>query len=605
MADVIQLLPDHVANQIAAGEVIQRPASVVKELVENAVDAGSTSIKIILKDAGKTLIQIIDNGCGMTETDARLAFERHATSKIHDVNDLFSIRTKGFRGEALASIAAIAHVCLKSKTHELELGTELQIAGSKVESQEPAQCPTGSNFAIKNIFYNVPARRKFLKTDSTELKHVINEFHRISLAHPEIEFIMYHNNNELFNLPESNIKQRIISSFGKQMNQQLVRLENETTIVKIHGYLGKPEHAKKTSGEQFFFVNNRYMRSPYLHKAVTQAYEDLIASDQIPSYFIYFDIDPEAIDINIHPTKTEIKFEDERAIWQILRSSVKEILGKSNFMPAIDFDTSGKIDIPVSKTQAPKKEPSIDINPAYNPFKEQTPTERKNQKDLNNWEELYRDFDDAKNAITKTASFDETPEADQQNLKHDVNQNRFFQFKNKYIITSVKSGLMIIDQQRAHQRILFERFVQSLAMNKGIAQQSLFPQTIEMNAADFAIIHEIIDDLSALGFDIRDFGNNSVVIHGLPADTEQTNTEELIHQLLEDYKNSKNDIQANQKQKIAKALARASAIRQQPLKQEEMQELFHQLFACEAPSYAPNGKQIVNILSVEEIDKRF
>lgn len=606
MSDIIKILPDSVANQIAAGEVIQRPASVIKELVENAVDAGATTISIIVKDAGRTLIQIIDNGCGMSETDARLSFERHATSKIRDANDLFNIRTMGFRGEALASIASIAQVNLKTKRKEDELGTEIDINACQVEKQEVCACADGTNFSIKNIFFNVPARRKFLKSDATEFNHIITEFQRIALANCNIEFILHHNNNEIYNLPRASQKQRIVTLYGKHLNQNLVNIELDTTLIKIRGFVGKPEAAKKTSGEQYFFVNNRYMKHAYFHKAIVSAYDQLIQSDAIPSYFIYFDVDPKTIDINIHPTKTEIKFENERALWQIINVSVKKTLGKSNFMPSIDFNTEGLIEIPIlNKNTTDIKIPQINLNPEFNPFKNETnsfvKTSNKDQHNVRNWEKLYPStaFSEDQQEPVNTLGI-------QKELIYTEKQKSVYQFKNKYILTPVRSGLMIIDQQRAHERILYERFIKTIHSHTGITQQNLFPQKIELNTADYLLILQIKDDLAILGFDIADFGSNSIVINGIPSDSKNQNPLNMLESLLEEFKTSEKDIKSDQKEKIARSMAKASSIKAgTALKTEEMQELFDLLFACEMPNYSPSGKVIVSILSLEELEKRF
>ncbi len=607
MADIIQLLPDSVANQIAAGEVIQRPASVVKELMENAVDSGAQKVQVVLRDAGKTLVQVIDDGCGMSGTDARLAFERHATSKIRDVNDLFAIRTMGFRGEALASIAAIAKVNLKSKRKEDELGVEIDISGSRIEKQEPAQCGSGSNFMVKSLFYNVPARRKFLKKDTTELKHVVNEFQRVVLANPSVEFKLVHNDNEIYSLPVSKPKQRIVNVFGKNINQNLIPLESDTELIKISGYIGKPETARKTMGEQYFFINNRYMRHPYFHKAITNAYGTLIANDEIPSYFLFFETDPSSIDINIHPTKTEIKFQDERAIWQILSVSIKQALGKSNMMPAIDFDTAGKIDIPVAGSNTtPPSIPEVRVDHGYNPFNDSGSSggghgiSRKERNDLSNWEMLYHGFE-------KPSVMNRSSETSMDTLSGEQGGRKgLSQFKLSYIMTQVKSGLMLIDQQRAHERVLYEQFIRSMSHEQSVGQQSLFPKTIQLDAHDYQIVIELADDLLKMGFDIRDFGNRSVVIHAIPASSKNEDPEKMLQLLVEEYKNTENDLKESAKKRLARSLASAACVKRGVFMSEEsLQELFDRLFACEEPSYSPGGKTIVQIISLDEINKRF
>lgn len=612
MADIIQLLPDSVANQIAAGEVIQRPASVVKEMVENSVDAGSTKIKIIVKDGGRNLIQVIDNGCGMSETDARLAFERHATSKIKNASDLFEIRTMGFRGEALASVAAVAKITLKTRQAENEIGTLLNISGSQVLEQEQTTCPEGLNIAVKNLFFNIPARRKFLKSNSTELKHIINEFQRVAIPHPDIEFMLIHNDSEIYNLPKSNLKQRILHIFGKSINQNLTSLKIDTSLVNLKGFVGKPENAKKTFGEQFFFSNFRYMRHPYFHRAVMNAYENILQPDSFPSYFIFLEADPKTIDINIHPTKTEIKFEDEQSIFQILKAAIKESLGKFNVAPSIDFNSDGVIEIPSLKKDTEITPPEIPIDPEYNPFKNNKDSQyyRKertsgSEKDkLQNWEKLYSGFS---NTNDHPDSFKLTGQSGQKTLESSVKLSidNIFQLKGKYILTSVKSGLMIIDQKRAHERILFENYIQSLAKNVPMAQKTLFPDTVEMDASDHNILMEILDDICAIGFDISDFGNNTIIINGCPSDIPNPNPKELIEILIEKYKSTEGDIKVNAKEKIAGSLAMASAINYgTPLTLEEMQEIVDQLFACEEPNYSPSGKKVISIITIDEFENK-
>ncbi|GAF01587.1 DNA mismatch repair endonuclease MutL [Saccharicrinis fermentans] len=640
MSDIIQLLPDSVANQIAAGEVIQRPGSMLKELVENAIDAGSTDIKIIIKDAGRTLVQVIDNGCGMSATDARLAFERHATSKIKDVNDLFAIRTMGFRGEALASIAAVAQTELKTKKHGDELGTHLVISGSQVESQEVISCPTGSNFIVRNLFYNVPARRKFLKKDSTELRHIINEFQRIVLANPDISFSLEHNNMPLFQLPVSNLRQRIINIAGKNMNHQLVPVETNTTLVKINGFIGKPEAARKSSGDQFFFVNQRYMRHPYLHKAITEAYSNLILPNTIPAYFLYFEVDPKIIDINIHPTKTEIKFEDERAIWHILNATIKESLGKHNMIPTIDFDTADMVNIPVSDQEKEKEMPEIEVNPYFNPFDTPTPdpssfgagssvTSSSNRQETRaaspgakGWEQLYNEFEAEKGSMPfdtpdpsetiTTSNWESNTEPQQQTfLSEDSNVKATtgascFQFKNKYILTSGKSGLMMVDQKRAHERILFERLMLSITNKQSMTQQSLFPEQLEFNVEDSMVVKELLGDLKLFGFDMAAIGDHTYEVKGMPINMEKMNPKMLLDEIINDFKAGEINLEADLKERIARSIAKQSAIKSgQFLSPQEMDELIGQLFACQIPNYSPDGKPVISILSNDEIDMRF
>ncbi|WP_339734270.1 DNA mismatch repair endonuclease MutL [uncultured Sunxiuqinia sp.] len=612
MSDIIQLLPDSVANQIAAGEVIQRPASVVKELVENAIDAGASHIKINLKDAGRTLIQVSDNGCGMSDTDARMAFERHATSKIKAARDLFAIRTMGFRGEALASIAAIADVELHTKQHDQEIGTMIHISGSNVLKQEATSCADGTNFLVKNLFFNVPARRKFLKSNAAELKHIINEIQRVALANPDIAFSLIHNQQTVYELGQDNIRKRIFALFGKNSTQNLIPVNTDTSLVKISGYIGQPKHARKTFGEQFFFVNKRFMRHPFFHKAVMQAYEKILPPDSIPSYFLFFEVNPENIDINIHPTKTEIKFENESAIWQMIKATVRESLGKHNVVPSIDFDQAGSLDIPVApKNTGDIRPPQIKIDPTYNPFdseKKQSgsssyPSSLKNQSQTQYWEKLYQDFEkDQPSDESEVSQLEETSGE----IRHEepFSGKTFIQFKNKYILTPVKSGLMVIDQKRAHERILFENFMAVIESNETVSQQQLFPHTFDLNAADAELLRSVLDDLKALGFDIRDFGNNSFIINGTPGMLDNSSPLSVIETLLEDMKSSASDLKEKAREKVAASLARASAISYgYNLKQEEINQLIDQLFACSTPNFSPTGKQVLTIVPIAHFEK--
>ncbi len=601
MADIIKLLPDSVANQIAAGEVIQRPASVVKELMENSVDAGSSNIRVIIKDSGRTLVQVIDDGSGMSETDARLSFERHATSKITTAQDLFAIRTKGFRGEALASIAAVAMVELRTRKNESETGTLIIINGSKVESQEPCSSPAGTSFSVKNLFFNIPARRKFLKSDNTEMRHIINEFQKIVLAHPDIKFLLYHNDSEIYNLPAVNLRQRIINVFGRQINQELISIDTETTLVYIKGFIGKPENARRTYGEQFFFINNRFMKHPYFHKAVSEAYQNILPAEAIPSYFIFMEADPASIDVNIHPTKTEIKFEDERSIWQILMASVREALGRFNIVPSIDFENEALIDIPVRNTSTGIPEmPFIRINSEFNPFEGEAPemgkqrySERFEKENSDNWEKLY-------SGITRKEERTGWPEKIKESTR------KFFHIKGKYIACPVISGLMIIDQKRAHERILFEKYLDSLINSRSVSQVDLFPVTVEINPADLLLIKEIEEELSILGFSFKYPDNKNVTITGRPSGTENSDAGTMLEILLEDYKNTQSDPSTGAKEKVAAAMACASALPYgKTLSQEEMETLFDTLFACRTPNYSPKGKPVITILTIEEINKRF
>ena len=612
MSDIIQLLPDSVANQIAAGEVIQRPASVVKELVENALDAGANEIIIHVKDAGRTLIQITDNGCGMSPTDSRMAFERHATSKIKEANDLFCIRTMGFRGEALASIAAIADVELRTKRVEDEVGTFIHIIGSEVKTQEPVACSNGTGFMIKNLFYNVPARRKFLKGNTTELKHIIWEIQRIAIPNPEIKLSLFHNNSPIYELPKTNHRKRIVDLFGKSINQSLVLVNEETSLVNIFGFIGQPKFARKTIGEQFFFVNGRYIRHPYFHKAVMQAYQQLLPPDAFPSYFLFFETDPANIDINVHPTKTEIKFENDRDIWQIIHAAVRESLGKHNVVPSIDFDQSGNIDIPVPpKSFDNIPFPEIQINPDYNPFETgrsissgslgKTPLQKKN---LERWEDLYNG---TQLKLKPEPEF--IPEKEELLFTMPSVQfsgKKTLQLKQKYILIPVKSGLMIIDQKRAHERILFEKFMEVMKSDSVASQQLLFPQTIELNPADAAILLNILPELMSLGFDIREFGKNTFIVSGTPGVLDVSSPELIVERLLEEYKNSPIDARSKAKEQIAISLSKASSLDYgTDLKQEEIDHLIDNLFACATPNFSPDGKKVLTIIPTVDIEKSF
>lgn len=613
MSDIIQLLPDSVANQIAAGEVIQRPASVVKELVENALDSGADAITIHVKDAGKAFIRIADNGCGMSPTDARMAFERHATSKITSANDLFCIRTMGFRGEALASIAAIAEVELRSKRMEDEVGICLLISGSEVLSQEPAACNNGTTITVKNLFYNVPARRKFLKGNSTELKHIINEIQRVALPNPDIKFTVYHNDTLMYELESGNLRKRIVNIFGKVINQSLVPVEEHTSILGITGYIGQPKYARKTLGEQFFFVNKRYMRHPYFNKAVTQAYEKLLPSDSFASYFIYLEVDPADIDINVHPTKTEIKFENEVALWQIIHAAVRTSLGKHNVVPSIDFDQSGSIEIPLAgKDRGEVSFPEITVNPEYNPFEQEKKITSQSysgtgtpRQDVSGWESLYTNREEDNNIDNLQFSFGRGEESFNAG-RTTFNGKRAMQLKQKYILSPVKSGLMVIDQKRAHERILYEKFIEVLKSDSVASQQQLFPQTIDLEAGDATLLREIIDDLLALGFDIREFGRNTFIINGTPGVLDVGSPELIVERLLEEYKNSPVDARAKAREQVAISLAKASALNYgTELKQDEIDHLIDNLFACATPNYSPEGKKVITIIPLGDIEKSF
>ena len=626
MSDIIHLLPDSVANQIAAGEVIQRPASVIKELVENAIDAEACNIHVLVTDAGKTCIQVIDDGKGMSETDARLSFERHATSKIREASDLFALRTMGFRGEALASIAAVAQVELKTRPESEELGTKLVIAGSQVESQEAVSCSKGSNFSVKNLFFNVPARRKFLKANSTELSNILAEFERIALVHPEVAFSLYSNDSELFNLPVSSLRQRILAVFGKKLNQQLLSVDVNTTMIKISGYVAKPETARKKGAHQYFFVNGRYMRHPYFHKAVMDAYEQLIPIGEQISYFLYFEVDPANIDVNIHPTKTEIKFENEQAIWQILSASVKESLGKFSAIPSIDFDTEDMPDIPAFEQNLPPEPPRVQYNSDFNPFKTSSSgsgggvTGYSRQKV--EWEDLYGGLEKASKMNRPVINEPEAepdyfspaePEAPAvvpstlyANESIVEKGNLHLQFKGRFILTSVKSGLMLIDQHRAHIRVLFDRYMMQIRQKQGMSQGVLFPEILQLPVSEAAVLQSIMDDLSAVGFELSDLGGGSYAINGIPAGIEGLNPVELVRSMLHTAMEKGNDVKEEVQSILALTLSRAAAIVYgQVLSNEEMVNLVDNLFACVAPNYTPDGKVVLSTIKEEEIEKLF
>jgi len=616
MPDIIQLLPDSVANQIAAGEVVQRPASAVKELIENAIDAGADKIQLILKDAGKALIQVIDNGCGMSLTDARMCFERHATSKIRKAEDLFAIRTMGFRGEAMASIAAIAQVELKTRRHEDELGTCIFIEGSEVTSQEPCSANTGTSISIKNLFYNTPARRNFLKSNPVEMRHIIDEFQRVALANPQVFLTMHHDGQEVYHLPAASLKQRIVHLFGNNYNQRLVPVEEDTTIIKLHGFVGKPEFARRTRGEQFFFVNNRYIRDNYLNHAVLTAFEELLPDETFPLYVLFIDIDPSKIDINVHPTKTEIKYQDEKAIYAIIRSAVKRSLGKYNITPTLDFDQENSIGHLI--TQKPFEEivqPTIAFNPDFNPFA----AEKRPERDYSS----SKTFSDHRSAIPKNWDMLYEIAKKEENLQHEMHadetvasvneqeitksgEKQFFQVHNRFILSQIKSGFMLISQQAAHERILYERYLVQLENHSGVSQQSLFPQSVTLNSADFELLRELLPDIRALGFDIREFGKNTVVVEGVPADINNANEHELLEQLLEGFKNNLAILKLDKRDNLARSLARNAAIKSGvKLSMEEMNQLIDQLFACQMPNLALNGKPVITTFTLNELAERF
>lgn len=635
MSDVIQLLPDAVANQIAAGEVIQRPASVIKELVENSIDAGATRIDVLVVDAGRTSIQVIDNGKGMSETDARLAFERHATSKIRQANDLFALQTMGFRGEALPSIVAVSQVELKTRMADEEVGTHLSIAGSKVTGQEPCACSVGSNFMVSNLFYNVPARRKFLKSNSTELNNIVAAFERIALVYPEVHFTLHSNGSELLNLPRSGMKQRIVDVFGKKINQDLLPVKVDTTVCNISGFIGKPQSSRKKMPNQYFFVNGRYMKHPYFAKAVMTAYERLVPQGEQVPYFIFFEVNPHDIDVNIHPTKTEIKFENEQAIWQILAAAVKESLGVYNDVPTIDFDVQGKPEIPVFVPVDDVNAPQVDYDPNYNPFNTSsadlgtsipksngyTFESKVNIKSFagqqsgshvpDQWEQLYQGL--GKNANTDDIAEPQTlfgtqPEAEQNSkiLTSGIIEDKspsHYQYKGTYIMNAVKSGLMIIDQHRAHVRILYEQYLAQLATQKSATQTVLFPESFQLSATQRIVYEKIADEMTAMGFDIQDLGAGNYAINGIPAGLEGVNPVRLVIEMVDTAAENTVSIKEDIDESIALSMARSAAIPQgQVLSNVEMENIVNSLFLCKNPNVTPDGKTILCILKQTEIE---
>jgi len=603
MPDKIQLLPDSIANQIAAGEVVQRPASVIKELVENAIDAGATEITVLVKEAGKALIQVIDNGYGMSETDARMSFERHATSKIRKTEDLFTILTMGFRGEALASIAAVAQVEMSSKQENTELGTNLKVEASEVKSQEPASCGKGTSVAVKNLFYNIPARRNFLKSNAVEMRHITDEFIRIALANSQVSFKLYQNDLETFNLPPGKLSQRIIGLFGSGYKEQMVKCEEETDHILVKGYLGKPEAAKKTRGEQFFFVNNRFIKSGYLHHAVLNAFEGLLAPDTHPFYVLFIEIDPKHVDVNVHPTKTEIKFDDERTVYGVIRATVRQALATHNVMPSIDF--ASDVNFGQFKTA---EVPVTGTDTAYTQFRN-IPKDR----NLDNWETLYGDqirqsrlnYDvdggASQESIIHKESAINTPQEEIAGLDENT-----FQVQGKYIISPVKSGLLLVAQETAHERILYERFVGQLANRSGNAQQCMFPQNIELNPGDFSLVMELQDEISALGFIFEEFGGHGIVINAMPAGLTTSNEKELFEGLIEQFKRNKTELSVSVPDNLARAMAKRSALKEgQPLNKQECKSIIDSLFACENPNYAPDGSKTFFILDLKRIETLF
>lgn len=629
MSDIIHLLPDSIANQIAAGEVIQRPSSVVKELVENAIDAGASSVQVVIRDAGKTLIQVIDDGKGMSETDARMAFERHATSKISSAEDLFSLQTMGFRGEALASIAAIAHVELRTKQTDAVLGVKIAIASSKIELMEPITCDNGSSFSVKNLFFNVPARRKFLKSNDTEFRNIISEFERIALVNPTVGFNLVHNDVEVISLESSVLRQRIISVYGKSLNHKLLPLEVHTSLVDLVGFVGRPDSTRKRGALNYFFVNGRFMKHPFFHKALMASYSHLIPAGEFPDYFIYLTIDPSTIDVNIHPTKTEIKFENEQPIWQIIQSAVKEALAKSSSIPSIDFDLQDSLSIPVftdNMQQEKRYSPTVDINTSYNPFESTSST--------TDWSTLYADFEKSKELAfddtfnddtfntglsnNESSNFNDSIINDELDVSEDSLEiqsigsfvsdlfTRCYQYKSRYIITSLKSGLVLIDQNRAHVRILYDKFYASIKYKSGNSQRLIFPEIIRFTQSEASILPAIIDDLSFAGVELNDLGDNSFAIAGLPSGFENSDHVTLVRDIVSRALEVEQDVCNEISETVALSLARASAIPYgKTLSNDEMDHLLADLFSSSSSDYTPDGKIIISVISDDDIYNRF
>lgn len=597
MPDIIQLLPDSIANQIAAGEVVQRPASAVKELIENSIDAEATAIKLIVKEAGKTLIHVIDNGVGMSETDARMSLERHATSKIRKAEDLFTLKTKGFRGEALASIAAVSQMEMRTRPAGQELGTCLVVEGSEVKKQEPIACEAGTSISVKNLFYNIPARRNFLKSNPVELRHVVEEFQRLALAHPELAFTFVQTDEVVYDLPAGKLSQRIVNIFGKSYQEQLAPCKEETDLVGVHGYVGKPEFARKSRGEQFLFVNRRFIRSNYLHHAVMSAFENLLPDNTFPFYVLFIDIDPRHIDVNVHPTKTEIKFDDERAIYAVVLAAVRQAIGSHNLTPAIDFGADVNIISKLSQAAGQSKE-------VYFDERFSTPSRNLNQ---DHWEKL---FEQSKNFAPRMpepqvlrfeSSVNSSDEADTQ-----PEEKALFQIHNRYIVRQVRSGLMILDQQFAHERILYEKFLRQLKNKSGESQQDLFPQTVSLSASDFALVFEMEQEIAALGFRFEAFGKNTLVIHGLPANLPPASGKALFEGLIEQFKANQSTLSVPLEENLARSLARRAGIKAgQKLAREEMKALIDGLFACTISNYTPDGTPTFFVFELRKIESYF
>ena len=630
MADIIHLLPDSVANQIAAGEVVQRPSSIIKEMVENSIDADAGNIQVFVVDGGKTTVQVVDDGKGMSETDARMAFERHATSKISYASDLFTLTTMGFRGEALASIAAVAQVELKTRRKEDDLGTYIQIAGSKVEATEPVACPVGSNFSVKNLFFNIPARRKFLKSNQAELTSVVQEFERIVLVHPEINFNLYNNGVEMYHLPATSVRHRILDVLGKKLNTELLPIDVETSLCSITGYVSKPEGAKKKGTHEYFFVNGRYMRHPYFHTAVMKAYENMIQPGDRVSYFIYFSVAPSSIDVNVHPTKTEIKFDNEQAIWQVLSATVKESIGKFSNVPMIDFDVEGKPDIPVMGANTKVPEQPKYVKATYNPFKTGSGTsgtyEGKGYKRIDKWESLYErkketpvgnsessEMDDIAGVQSDTTTFPfydvVVPSAlnggETGNTIFDPSLPKF-QYRGQYIVFPSRAGLVIVDQYRAHVRVLFEQYLVNMKSSKRATQKVLFPEIVSFTKHEEVVLEDMMDEINALGFDITNLGGGSYSVSGLPAGSEGLNVDTLLHDIISSAMDMTGSARQEAQEAIALSMAQSSAVVYgQVLTHVEMNQILDELFKCEASAITPDGKTIYAVIDNKSVEKLF
>ncbi len=632
MEDKIRLLPDAVANLIAAGEVVQRPASVVKELVENSIDAGATEVQLIVKDAGRTLIQVIDNGCGMSPTDARMAFERHATSKIVKAEDLFTLMTMGFRGEALPTVAAVADIDLRSMPHDEAIGTRLIITDNKVESQSPEVCVPGTNIMVKNIFSRLPARRKFLKRDAVELSHIVHEFERLALVNPGVEFTLMHNGSVMHKLGKAPLKQRIADLFGKSVGHQLIPVETDTSLVKINGFVGLPEHARRRNALQYFFVNGRNMRHPYFHRAVMQCYDNLIQTDMHPVYFLNFEVDPTTIDVNISPTKNEIKFENEQAIWQILTAAIRESLGRYNAAPAIDFNVDDAPDIPAFDPKANIGGVAIEIDPSYNPFNSPYQSEmggqsgsainriyrggvaqgvyvrEKSPRGLSDWDKLYADFQRGAETSTvaiASSALNDISEASF-NLNAEGTTTALLQLRNRYIVSPSSTGLMVVDQHRAHERVLYEQYLTMVEGGQMATQRLIFPESVELTVAQSVMLESILAQLAVMGFDLSPLGNNTWSINGQPAALDKANPKEALLAIIDDFSATGIDPSQDLFSRVAQSMARAAAIRPgQVLTQEEMERLLSDLLKLSTPNYTPDGRTVISIIPMTDISRQF